>query len=239
MSATGVPLPERIPVLLQTYLFADLTPAEVAPLAEDAVMRRYARGEYADHIGAPATHLLVVLHGHFKETVVNAAGHEVITEFYGPGPEGVFGEPALFVPARTRMVNLIALEPARALAIARDRLLRFLLAHPQAMLRLVEGLATEARASAAMVAHMGHLNVRDRVGHRLVELAARFGRASRLGTAIEFPLTHTLLADHVAASRANVSRAIHDLQAAGHVALDGRIFVIHDVDALRTTVSRT
>ncbi|GAC1439523.1 MAG: hypothetical protein NVSMB55_01280 [Mycobacteriales bacterium] len=59
-------LPERIPVLLQTYWFADLTPAEIAPFAEDAVMRRYARGEYADHIGAPATHLLVVLHGHSR-----------------------------------------------------------------------------------------------------------------------------------------------------------------------------
>jgi CRP-like cAMP-binding protein len=47
-------------LLLDTYLFGDLTPAVVQPLADRARIRRYQRGEYVFHTGDRATALFIV-----------------------------------------------------------------------------------------------------------------------------------------------------------------------------------
>lgn len=226
---------DRTETLLGTYLFQDLSPAELAPLPMMATRREYRPGDYADRVGAAATHLLVVESGFFKETIVRADGHEVITEFYGPGLDGVFGEPALFVAARCRMVNLIALTRAHVLLLERDVLVKFLLAHPPAMLRMLEGLATEARNSARTVASLAHQSLSDRVAIRLLELANRFGTQGEpaTSTVIRFPITHALLAEHVGASRANVSRALAELANAGYLRVEGRTFVLVNPRALK------
>jgi hypothetical protein len=76
--------------------------------------------------------------------------------------------------------------------------------------------------------HLLALPLRDRVLTVLTTLARDFGRPHRDGTRIELRLTHADLASAAVGSRANVTRALEDLRAAGDVAVEQhRLIVTH------------
>jgi CRP/FNR family transcriptional regulator, cyclic AMP receptor protein len=58
--------------------------------------------------------------------------------------------------------------------------------------------------------------VEDRLELTLWELAYRFGRVTPEGIALELPITHSQLAEVLAAQRPSVSTAVSRLQAHGH-----------------------
>ena len=60
--------------LSRSYLFADLTPADIGPLAAAATTRALVRGERLCHLGDPADEIWVVLSGEVKDSVVDAEG---------------------------------------------------------------------------------------------------------------------------------------------------------------------
>ena len=57
---------DRVSVLLRTYLFEDLSPAEVEPLARQATVPRAVRGEHIWQVGDPADQICVVASGQLK-----------------------------------------------------------------------------------------------------------------------------------------------------------------------------
>ena len=60
--------------LSRSYLFADLTPADIGPLAAAATTRALVRGERLCHLGDPADEIWAVLSGEVKDSVVDAEG---------------------------------------------------------------------------------------------------------------------------------------------------------------------
>ena len=58
---------DRISLLLGTYLFQGLSPAELEPLARSAIIRHAARGEYVHHVGDPADEIYLVAAGQLKD----------------------------------------------------------------------------------------------------------------------------------------------------------------------------
>jgi CRP/FNR family transcriptional regulator len=61
----------------------------------------------------------------------------------------------------------------------------------------------------------------------LLQLAADYGRVTREGIRLEFPLTHVLLAEMVGSERETVTRAVEQLEAEGFLSRSGRKFVLH------------
>jgi CRP/FNR family transcriptional regulator, cyclic AMP receptor protein len=120
---------DRVSALLRTYLFEDLSPAEVEPLARATRMRRAVRGEHLWHVGDPADQLYVVVAGQLKDSLVTVDGDEVVHSVYGPGM--VIGEAGCFAPERNRVMAGVALEPCTILELRREQLLPFLLRHPR------------------------------------------------------------------------------------------------------------
>lgn len=225
---------DPVPLLLTTYLFADLTPAELAPLVKVVRRARFRRGEQVFAVGDPATHLYVVDSGRFKECVHSVDGDETITELLSPG--AVFGEPGLFAPERDRVVSVVALEDSAVLMVEREPLVRFLLAHPPTMLRLLEGVVAQVRESVEVVAGLGSRRIRDRLAVKLAELAETHGVDHPAGRMIDLRLSQSTLAGLVAASRPNVNRALAELTDLGHVrSVEGR-YVVTDVARLRAAV---
>jgi CRP-like cAMP-binding protein len=68
--------------------------------------------------------------------------------------------------------------------------------------------------------------LRDRLVHALGVLARDFGQTNEAGVVIALPLTHADLAQLIAGTRANVSRAVSDLRRAGQLAVVDRQFVL-------------
>jgi CRP-like cAMP-binding protein len=224
---------DPVRVLLSSYLFQDLSPAELQPLAKSLQSRDYLRGEYVFHAGDAAESLYVLSAGQVKYFMTTVEGDEWVLEILTPG--AVFGEPGLFAPERTRVVDALAMEPSSALFVGRGQLLGFLQRHQPAMMRMLEGLATDARATIETVTEIGFLQIQGRVVRKLLELATTHGQQREDGSVeIALSVSQTTMAGLIGASRENVNRALGALTAGGSLqVVDGR-FVIADPAGLRT-----
>ena len=111
---------DRVSLLLGTYLFEDLSPAELEPLARAATILYVARGEYVHHVGDPADELFVVASGQMKDSIVTEDGDQLVHSFFGQGM--LIGEPGYFATERNRVMAVPAVEPTTILVLGRDAL---------------------------------------------------------------------------------------------------------------------
>ena len=132
---------DSLRVLLSTYLFQDLSPAELEPLVKALHSRDYLRGEYVFRAGDTAEFLYILAVGQIKYSMNTAKGDEWVLEIMTPG--AVFGEPGLFAPERTRVVDALAMQRSSVLLVGRGRLIDFMQKHRPAMMRMLEALAAE------------------------------------------------------------------------------------------------
>jgi CRP-like cAMP-binding protein len=228
---------DPVRVLLSTYLFQDLSPAELEPLTRSLDSREYHRGDYVFSAGDPAEFLYVVASGQIKYFMTTAEGDEWVLEVLTPG--AVFGEPGLFAPERTRIVNARAMEPCSVLLIERGRLIDFMQRHRPAMMRMLEALAAEARVTIETVTEIGYVEIRGRIVRKLLELASTHGQARDDGTIdIALSVSQATLAGMVGATRENVNRALSALTSDGNVRVVNGHFIIADPAGLRSKADR-
>jgi len=224
------PEPDRVALLLGTYLFEDLSPAEVEPLARAATLRRLVRGEFVYRVGDPADELCVVAAGELKDTLVTEDGDEIVLTAYGTGM--VLGEPGFFATEANRILGVVAVEPSTLLVLGRADLMAFLERHPQAMLRALQGLASIARTAAEIIAGLAHRPLRERLLHRLLELADR-SAPSEDGVVATPRISQSTLAAMVGVTRERVNRTLAELAASGDVRHEAGRYVLTDPESLR------
>jgi CRP/FNR family cyclic AMP-dependent transcriptional regulator len=229
------PDPDRVALLLSTYLFQDLSPAEIEPLARTTTIRRVVRGEYICHVGDPADAIYVVASGQIKDSIVTEDGDEMVHSFFGAGM--VIGEAGFFATEHNRVMGLIAVEPSSLLILPREHLTPFLQRHPQVMARVLEGLASIARGQTELIAAMARRPLQDRLLLRLLELAETNsgGDGAR---AITPKISQSTLAAMVGSSRENVNRALAALANEGVVRIEAGRYTITDPKRSRQQVSR-
>lgn len=105
-------------------------------------------------------------------------------------------------------------------ATARDELCE-IPAAGQALVQLLEVALSQKRDALSNFAHARHI---ERVQRKLLHLAQSYGRVGGDGIRIDFPVTHTLLADMIGSSRETVTRALDELQRRGFVARRGHTY---------------
>jgi CRP-like cAMP-binding protein len=118
---------------------------------------------------------------------------------------------------------LSGLTAARLVGItpeARDHLFDL----PGAALALVEQLETALSEEQETLANFAHTRHIERVRRKLLQLARSYGHVVRDGIRIDFPVSHTLLADMIGSSRETVTRALDELQRSGFVARRGHTY---------------
>lgn len=112
-----------------------------------------------------------------------------------------------------------------------------LLALPGVAKMLLEQLALTLGQQQEAIGNFGSTRHINRVRRKLMQLARNYGRVALDGVRIEFPLSHTLLAEMVGSSRETVTRSLDELQRDGFVARQGhnyRLLVSPDLVASAT-----
>jgi CRP/FNR family transcriptional regulator, cyclic AMP receptor protein len=221
--------------LSRSYLFENLTPEDLGPLAAAATTRALVRGERLCHLGDPADEIWVVLSGEVKDSVVDADGYEVIHFVHGPGM--TIGEPGFFCVERTRIVDVIAVKPTEVIRLHRRDLGPFMEEHPSIKDRVLETLASNSRWQTTVISSAARRPLTDRLILRLLELAESSAeRAS--GEAITPKISQSTLAAMIGVSRENVNRALAALAVDGAIRQEGGRYVLVDEDRLRREISR-
>jgi len=124
-------------------------------------------------------------------------GRELVVDLLGPGD--LVGEPG----SEPSPVTVRAVRPARLQPVA-----------PTAAGPL---LARRAHRAVGLACDLAWRDVPTRVEHRLVDLAARFGRPVDGGTLIPLTLTQEEIAGLAGTSRESANRALHVLLASGRI----------------------
>jgi CRP/FNR family cyclic AMP-dependent transcriptional regulator len=185
-------------------------------------------GEPYFHSSLPAGALLIVEQGFVVLRVAPPrTNRSIITCDAGPG--------RVVLPPASEEV-LFALVDSK-LTVISPKALDGLLALPGVAKAMLEQLAMTLGQKQEAIGNFGSRRHIERVRRKLLQLARSYGRVARDGVRIDFPLSHTLLADMVGSSRETVTRSLDELQRDGFVARRGhnyRLLVSPDCVALAT-----
>jgi CRP/FNR family cyclic AMP-dependent transcriptional regulator len=227
-------IPDVAAGLSRSYLFEGLSLEQLTPLAEGARVRSLVRGESLWQVGDPANEIYVVRTGEVKSYIVDADGDEVLELLHGPGM--TFGEPGYFAVERNRVVGGMAVTASVVIRLDRRDLDPFMVQYPQIKDRALEGLAAVARWYGAVVMVLQRRPLRERILHKLLDLAHPVP-GSTDGTAITTPISQSTLASMTGVSRENVNRALAGLMSDGTIRRDGSRYVLADVALLQAELS--
>lgn len=197
-----------------------------------AVERSFARGEIVARQGDPSSFVYLVQSGIVKLSAVSAGGREALVDLLGPGE--AFGETGLFDP-ETHPATVRALLDCRVAILPHEIVRRELERNPELAVALLRATAGRlARTSGRLEELLLH-DVHTRVSMRLATLARDHGKPCDRGILVEPPLTQQDLAQMVGSCRETVNKVIASIAARGLIRIEGRRYVVPDVDALLTS----
>lgn len=191
--------------------------------------RRFARGETLMRQGEPGDHVLVLVEGHVKASVIDSRGNEMVLSFRGPGD--ILGE-LTFSRGDPRSSSAIAIEPVQARAVAASEFRGYLKRAPTAALTLIDVISQRVRAANVARQQFGDLDTVGRVAARLIELCERYGDRSEAGIRIGLPITQEDLGSWTASSRAAVAGALRTMRELGWIDTERRSITVLDLKAL-------
>ena len=221
--------------LARSYLFEGLSTEELEPLAATVTTRQLVRDEVLIRPGDPADEIYVVLSGEMRDSVVEAAGDEVVHFLHGPGM--TFGEPGFFAVDHRRVVEVVAVAPSVVIRLGRRELVPFMARHPSIKDRVLEKLASNSRWQTTMISSLMNRSLADRLVLRLLELVDSSPERAA-GSSRTPKISQSTLAAMVGVSRENVNRALSALAANGSIRRENGRYVLVDEERLRREIAR-
>lgn len=213
-------------------LFANLSRAELEPLADALITRRYREGEEIFAQNSLGSSLFLVKSGRVGIVVDDADGHRQTLAEFGPGQ--AFGEFGL-LDGLPRSAGAVALERSELQILPRADFFMYLERYPSVAINLVVLLTRRLRFVMQRTEDESDTSpVIQRMARLLADLGDRYGYVEGEDIQLPIRLTQGELAGMLGCPRATASDALRQLQDQGLIALRGLQMVLHDIPALRT-----
>ena len=199
--------------LVARPLFAGLSEAGLARLAEAARAIPLAKGQILFAQGDPSDAAYVVAHGTMAVATVNGDGQ--VTHFADLAPGAVFGELAV-IDGGPRTAGISAVTDALVLRLPGEVLVALVADEPSFALNLMRDVIAKLRATDHRLEDRSVMSLEDRL--------AKFLQQAKAGTTVR--LTQAQIADRLGVSREAVNRRLRALEEAGAVTLGrGRVVI--------------
>jgi CRP/FNR family transcriptional regulator len=221
-----MPEPRSKPVetLARASLFAALSAAELAFLAERSVARKFSSGEIVFSEGDPCAGMYVVEAGHVRIFKTSADGREQVLSIDGPG--GSVAELPVF-DGGSYPASVSAVEDSTLLFIAKQDFHALCVAHPQVALKVLRVIGARLRKLIGIIEELSFTTVRNRLAAFLVRMARHPGARVEAGFEITLPMSNQELASQIGTVRELVSRNLSRLQSEKLIQMDGRKIVVN------------
>ena len=212
-----------------TGFFGHFSQEEVAALRALAITDQVPRGQEVFHRGDEAARLYWVEQGQVRVVVTSPAGRDLVIRQFGSGE--VFGEIALFAGTPRTATIVATTDTTIASVDARD--LRSLLEErPRMALKLLAVFADRLRLTTDALEDSYFLTMRARLAKMLLSLAEEIGQKTESGLLITEPVSQSLLARLVYATREEVNRELRRWERKGWLRRDDNLFELIDLDAV-------
>jgi CRP/FNR family transcriptional regulator len=192
---------QTIQVLKNTPIFSGLDDSELAALADVALERSFEVDEFVFWEDSAPEWFYVLAEGRIKVIKHSTSGKDLIVAFFNPGE--IFGEVAVFenkaYPASAQVV-----ERVRLIGFNRDDFLRFLSAHMQVALKIINILSGRLRVAQGRIRDLAGERVQQRLARTLIMLASKLGKI--------LPFTREEIADMAGMTTETVIRQMSNLK---------------------------
>ena len=206
-------------------VFAALSVAAIAALADAAELHERPRKSTLYRAGDPAEHVFFVHGG--RVSVLHAANASRPVSLAYHGPADFFGESCIWTSA-PRDVTAVA-----ATSVLYSKVPRLALDdHPVAQRALLERAIARRDAAARRLCTALTSNVTGRLAAALVDLAEH-GLETEAGRGLPFVLAHRELAAFIGTTRETVSHELRRLEVARLIRRQGRQILLCDIPRLR------
>jgi CRP/FNR family transcriptional regulator len=221
---------ERVGLLAQVPVLADLPAADLEQISDVAHPRRFAAGEVVFREGDASNTCYIVRTGRARAVREHPDGRQLALATFGPGD--IFGELAMFDDER-RSATVEVVEPLDTLAILGNDLRRLMEQRPRLAIALAAALSRRLRATNERLASQSFQTVQSRVATVLGQLVEQEGAAR---TDVPLTVTQAEVAQLAGSSRESASRFLAVLERAGVISQGRGRLTVHDPEALRNYV---
>lgn len=174
--------------------------------------------------------VLLLLSGSAKASIVTPDGDEVITEIVGPGHAAGL----VVVLGHADMgKEITSLKPVDALSISGRDLRHLVETRSGITSACLQTVADQHAIANAERSRFAGTCISQRVAHRILELAMRWGQPEGHAIRITLPLTQEELAAWSGASRESVAKVLQNMRANGLIATGRRSLRVLDASRLR------
>jgi len=212
--------------LAQVSVFAGLDESELASLAQNAFVRRVARGQILFSEGEPSDHMFLVRSGRLRVFVTSARGEELVLSVVNPGES--LGELSV-LDRQPRSATVDALEATELIAVAGDDARALLESNPQALHAVAVALAAGMRRLSGTAADLVFLDLPRRLAKLLLSESVAAADGSLLS---QLAMTQSGVAARLGVTRQSLNRALSALTHRGWITVEGTTVRIEDVAAL-------
>jgi CRP-like cAMP-binding protein len=218
-----------LPRYLQALpLFHDISPDELARIAEGCTVRRLARGQHVFRVGEPCEEFHVTVIGQVKLYALSPNGQEKVIEIIGPG--GTFAE-ALMFTGRPYIINAQAVTDALVLSVSKKAVVAEIQRDPKFSLRMLAGISRRLHGLVRDVEDYTLRSGAQRIIGYLLrevdEVASQEGPVS-----VSLPVSKATIASRLSLTPEYFSRVMHELEASGLIEIDRREIRILDPKGL-------
>jgi CRP-like cAMP-binding protein len=160
---------------------------------------------------------------------ISDEGNKYVHIIYQPGE--IF--PLIWaVNSTQRRVFYEAASDVAVWEIPKDKFLSRVQADPKVSFEVLTQLAKQFYVFADRLDNLQYKSAHERVAHRLVFLASRFGELKDKSIIIKAPITHALISQSINLARETVSREIEKLEKDKIISRKDGYIVINDIDKL-------
>ena len=137
------------------------------------------------------------------------------------------------ITGQERHVIYQTLAPTTVWQISRERFMKYMQSHPEALAPLLDMTIEMYRLHSERILNLEYRSVRERLISFLLTMSQRFGRETDAGVMIEAPLRHQDIASSINASRETASRELAALERKGLISSEQSCITLINVKTLR------
>ncbi|AZN35262.1 Crp/Fnr family transcriptional regulator [Iodobacter ciconiae] len=220
---------DKAKLLSGSSLFCDLSHAELTELATQTELRSLRAKQTVVVQGSVGDEMFAVLHGRLKVVRSSDEGKEATICILEAGE--MFGEIAM-LDGGLRTATVETLEACELLVLRRDSVMQHLEHHPKVMHQMITALCQRLRNADDFLQDTLFLNLPQRLGKMLKQLARQHGIKDENGMLIDLKLTQQELANMVGSSRESVNKQLSAWMEYGWVQMDMGFIRLVQMDQL-------
>ena len=223
-------LTEKLGLLSEVALFAGLSDADIAAIGHATTMTHCVRGQQILAPDDPPDQIHIVKKGRVRVFRITPDGKQLTLDIYEKGT--ILGDMSLLGQDRLPEAYAEAIDEGVICTITPEELRRLIERFPTIGVNIIRHLSRRLQSAERELEAMAYQRVDQRLAHRLIDLAQRFGVKTPRGTLIQANLTQQELAEMVGTTRETLAHTLGDFRHRGLLDTAHHQVLIRDAELL-------